>query len=69
MLHGQLRRLADGVRALEQGFKAAWPAAWLGKVELPPRGEASDELYLIPCLRAWTTGWRRWTGLFVRPLR
>ena len=43
-LRAQLRQLADGVRALEQGFKTSCSAAGLGEVELPPRGEASDEL-------------------------
>ena len=51
MLSAQLRQLADGVRALEQGFKTSCSAAGLGEVELPPCGEASDELYLLPCMR------------------
>jgi len=50
-LYGRLRQLANGVRTLEQCFKAAWSAVCLGDEEIPPCSKASDEIYLLPQMR------------------
>jgi hypothetical protein len=55
-LRGRLCKLADGVRALEQRFKAAWSAARLGDVELPPRDNARTRPTSSPGCGPWVIG-------------